>query len=102
MELRRVYCHGFHHTDRYGRPIYIERLGHVDVDAMFTVSNHDRLVRYYTRIYESLLKDKFDKCSQAHGHRVEQYISIFDLSGVTMKIMDKRIRHMLTVASKIT
>jgi len=54
-QFRLAYPHGFHQTDREGRPVYIERVGQIDVDALYETSSLDRMLRYYTRIYETTL-----------------------------------------------
>lgn len=36
-ELRKMYPHGYHKVDKQFRPIYIERVGHMDVDKVFKV-----------------------------------------------------------------
>lgn len=35
--VRQYYPQFFHKTDRWGRPVWIELLGHIDVDAMLKV-----------------------------------------------------------------
>ena len=96
------YPHGFHGTDREGRPIYFEKVGQIDVDRLFETSTTPRMLRYYTRIYETTLFDKCVVMSQKMGVRIHQYFTIMDLEGLTMKMADKRIKDQLTAAAKIT
>jgi hypothetical protein len=37
-QVKRVYPQFFHKTDRWGRPVWIELLGHIDVDKLLSVS----------------------------------------------------------------
>jgi hypothetical protein len=42
-----VYPHGYHKTDKKGRPIYIERQGMLNIDALFRITTEERLVQHY-------------------------------------------------------
>lgn len=46
-EIQEVYPHGYHKTDKQGRPIYIERLGLLNVPRTFEISSPERMVRHY-------------------------------------------------------
>jgi hypothetical protein len=35
--VRQHYPHFYHKTDKYGRPVYIELLGHCDIDQLLKV-----------------------------------------------------------------
>ena len=50
-----------------GRPIYIERIGRLDIEAIFKVTTEDRLIRYYVQSYEMLLHEIMPRCSIAAG-----------------------------------
>lgn len=39
-EVRKAYPHFYHKTDKWGRPVYIELLGHIDVDQLLKVSSY--------------------------------------------------------------
>nr|GMD94249.1 phosphatidylinositol/phosphatidylcholine transfer protein SFH11 [Ipomoea batatas] len=46
-EVKGVYPHGFHGVDRYGRPIYIDRVGMVDINKLLEgMSNFSKPARY--------------------------------------------------------
>ncbi|XP_048319425.2 phosphatidylinositol/phosphatidylcholine transfer protein SFH11 isoform X3 [Ziziphus jujuba] len=45
-EVKKCYPHGYHGVDRYGRPIYIERIGMVDLNALLQgLSNFSKFAR---------------------------------------------------------
>ena len=46
-EVQKVYPHGYHGTDKLGRPVYIERFGVLDVPALFRITTQERMVRHY-------------------------------------------------------
>ena len=43
FEVKRCYPHGYHKTDKYGRCIYIERIGALDITRLFEVTTAERM-----------------------------------------------------------
>jgi hypothetical protein len=41
-DVKLYYPHGFHKTDRLGRPIYIERIGAMNVTRLWEVTTWER------------------------------------------------------------
>jgi len=81
------YPHGYHKTDKLGRPIYIELIGDINPKELFQYTNEERLLKYYVKEYERLLKGIYPACSNVAGKRVEQSISILDMKNEAMKFM---------------
>ena len=90
-EVKLAYPHGFHRCDRFGRPVYIERVGQVDLDRLLTITTEDRLVRYYIREYERSIEERLPACARVCGRDIRQYTSIFDLKGVSMSMVTKKL-----------
>jgi len=91
-----LYKVGFFNTTKEGNPVYIDRLGALDVDQLYAVANHDRLMQYHIALYEDMLLNKLPACSRAKGSRVVQIFSILDLEGCsTRSILDSKIRSFL-------
>ena len=49
---REYYPHGYHKTDKKGRPIYIERIGKLNLENLYKHTTDERLIRYYAKGYE--------------------------------------------------
>jgi hypothetical protein len=49
-KVREFYPRIYHKTDRIGRPIYIERLGQVDITKLWQVTKHERMLKNH--VYE--------------------------------------------------
>lgn len=81
-KLRELYVHGYYHTDKRGRPIYIERTKEMKINECFLAYTEEELVSYHIQSYERLINVIFPACSKALGHRVEQTLTIMDLNGV--------------------
>ena len=45
--VKACYPHGYHQTDKDGRPIYIERIGMLKIDEVFKITTEERLLQYY-------------------------------------------------------
>ena len=95
--MKKFYPHSYHKTDKLGRPIYIELMGAVKIKELFNVTTKDRMMRYYIREYERLMKYRFNSCSKATGKLVEQGLSILDLTGVSMSILSGEVRLLLNI-----
>eukprot|EP00357_Protocruzia_adherens_P033659 CAMPEP_0115035046 /NCGR_PEP_ID=MMETSP0216-20121206/41144_1 /TAXON_ID=223996 /ORGANISM="Protocruzia adherens, Strain Boccale" /LENGTH=317 /DNA_ID=CAMNT_0002414309 /DNA_START=167 /DNA_END=1120 /DNA_ORIENTATION=- len=57
--VKENYPHGYHKTDKLGRPIYIERLGSMNIKKVFEITTKERMLKYYVREYERVLTHKF-------------------------------------------
>jgi hypothetical protein len=100
-DVKLYYPHGFHKTDRLGRPIYIERLGALNVDRLWEVTTYERMERYFVREYERLLHYRFAAASEAAGRRIENTLTILDLGGASTKLMSKKNYSLVQKISKI-
>jgi len=82
--VRVIYPHGYHGVDRIGRPIYIERIGILNVPKLFEV-----MIRHSQQEYEILMKLRYPACSEVFGKVIRNGVSIMDLTGGSMSMMNK-------------
>ncbi|CUA70373.1 Sec14 cytosolic factor [Rhizoctonia solani] len=72
----------YHKTDKDGRPVYVERLGKVDLKALGAITTQDRQLKNLVLEYERFLHERLPACSDAAGKPVETSCTILDLKGV--------------------
>ena len=69
-----------------GRPVYVERGGTVDVEAMFLLTNIERLVEYHTFTNEVQMVPLFNAASAAKGKPVTTLCAIVDMGGMSTRL----------------
>ena len=81
-EVKKSYPHGFHGVDKYGRPIYIERLGMVDLTAVLQITTVDRFLKHHVYEQEKTLHWRYPACSVAAKKHIASTTSILDMKDV--------------------
>ncbi len=82
--IKELYPHFHHKTDKLGRPVYIERLGQLQVDELLKVTTMDRMLLYHVKEWEILIDWKIPACSKKAGTNISQTLTILDMKGVVM------------------
>lgn len=82
--IKELYPHFHHKTDKMGRPVYIERLGQLQVDELLKVTTMDRMLLYHVKEWEILIDWKIPACSKKAGTNISQTLTILDMKGVVM------------------
>ena len=101
FEIKKVYPHGYHRTDKIGRPVYIERYNLTDVKALFKITTEDKMVKYYIKQYERQIKFIFPACSAVVKKPVEQSCTILDADGIGITSIFGPIKGFIKLASDI-
>lgn len=101
MEVKKIYPHGYHKTDKMGRPIYIELISKVDLTELFKHTSEDRMMKYYIKEYERLMGYRFPACSKVKGELVEQSLTILDMEGVGIGLLTGKTKEFIKIASDI-
>ncbi|KAF8554975.1 hypothetical protein OG21DRAFT_1496625 [Imleria badia] len=83
-EVDKYYPQYYHKMDKDGRPVYIQRLGKIDINALNAITTQDRQLRRFVLEYEKFLTERLPACSKAVGHPVETSCTIMDLAGVSV------------------
>lgn len=83
-----------------GRPIYIERLGKLDVGKLYALTTQERQLQHLVSEYEKFLRDRLPACSDASGHLVETSCTIMDLHNVGLSSF-YRVKDYVSAASAI-
>ena len=101
IEIKKLYPHGYHRTDKLGRPVYIELYDKTDVNGLFKVTTEDKMVKYYIKQYERQIKYIFPACSAIVQRPVEQSCTILDANGIGIFSLVGPIKGFVKLASDI-
>lgn len=96
----KYYPQFYHKTDKDGRPVYIERLGFLNIAELRKVTSQERQLQALVYEYEKFLRDRVPACSRAVGHHVETSCTILDLKNVGLKAF-WNVKDYVQEASKI-
>ncbi|KAL4778383.1 CRAL-TRIO domain-containing protein [Aspergillus varians] len=81
-EVFKYYPQYYHKTDKDGRPVYIEKLGNIDINALQKITTDERMLKALVTEYEKLADPRLPACSRKAGKLLETCCSIMDLKGV--------------------
>jgi hypothetical protein len=101
MELKKVYPHGYHKTDKLGRPIYIEIQSKIDLKKVFKVTSEERIIKFYIKEYERLLKYRLPACSTVANKIIEQSLTIIDVEGLGISLVTGEVKKFLKLAANV-
>lgn len=99
--VKRCYPHGFHGVDRFGRPLYIERVGSVDLSKLMQVTTIDRYVKYHISEQEKTISLRYPVCSLVAKKHIASTTAIFDVKGLGLNNFSKSAREMFAEIQKI-
>jgi hypothetical protein len=80
--LFKYYPQYYHKTDKDGRPIYIEKMGGINLTEMYKITTAERMLTNLAVEYEKLADDRLPAASRKAGHLLETCCTIMDLKGV--------------------
>ncbi|EAW09564.1 SEC14 family lipid-binding protein [Aspergillus clavatus NRRL 1] len=81
-QVFQYYPQYYHKTDKDGRPVYIEKLGKIDLNAMYKITTAERMLQNLVCEYEKLADPRLPACSRKAGKLLETCCTIMDLKGV--------------------
>lgn len=80
--VKKCYPQGFHGVDKFGRPLYIERIGMIDLTNLLNVTTIDRYIKYHISEQEKTLNLRYPACSLAAKRHIASVTTILDVEGV--------------------
>ncbi|KAJ7352570.1 CRAL-TRIO domain-containing protein [Mycena albidolilacea] len=99
-EVDKYYPQYYHKNDKDGRPVYIERLGQLDLKALYAATTQERQLKRFVLEYEKFISERLPACSAAAGHPVETSCTIMDLHNVSLSNF-YRVKDYVMQASRI-
>mmetsp|Transcript_10363 Transcript_10363/g.38221 ORF Transcript_10363/g.38221 Transcript_10363/m.38221 type:complete len:496 (-) Transcript_10363:681-2168(-) len=87
--------------DPLGRPVYVERVGEINLKKIIEVGTPERLARSHIQEYELLMKHRMPELSAQRGYTIDQTLSIFDLKGLKFSTFNKITRDFFKTVSKM-
>ena len=84
QQARLAYPRIYHKVDKLGRPVYIERIGKINLAQLNKVCSNEKMLKNHVYEYEKLVKYRMVACSLKAGRHHEQSVTILDLDGVAL------------------
>ncbi|WAQ97346.1 S14L1-like protein [Mya arenaria] len=82
--LTKYYTGGWHFSDKDGRPLYVLRLGLMDVKGLMKAVGEENLLKHVLWVNEEGLR-RASEATKARGHPVSACTCIVDLEGLSMR-----------------
>ncbi|KAF5839566.1 CRAL-TRIO domain-containing protein [Dunaliella salina] len=95
-----AYPQGYHKCDKLGRPVYIQLLGKVNVEAMKKVTNEQRMIKFHIQEYERCGRVILPVCSRLAGRNIDQTFGIMDVKGVGLSHFTGEVKRLLGLITK--
>ncbi|KAK0238856.1 CRAL-TRIO domain-containing protein [Armillaria nabsnona] len=83
-DVDKYYPQYYHKMDKDGRPLYIERLGYLNIKELYRITTQERQLQRLVYEYEKNYNERLPACSKACGHPVETSCTILDLWNVSL------------------
>jgi len=87
--VKAAYPHKYCGFDKEGRPVYVERVGVMDIESVMKDMSVDDLTRYHILHWEFVHRVLFPRGAMESGKNVDQLVTIADLSGLHAGLMNK-------------
>ncbi|CAH0692089.1 unnamed protein product [Spodoptera exigua] len=82
--VKQYFPGGWHHHDKDGRPLYILRLGQMDVKGLLKSIGEDGLLKLTLHVCEEGLK-LLEEATNSSEHAVQSWCLLVDLDGLNMR-----------------
>lgn len=99
--IRRHYTQCFLGFDKFGAPVYMERIGGLDVKGVLGVVNSEEFLRYHILHWEFIHRVLFPIASARAGRKITQVISIVDVSGLGRSHLQAAVFDILKNLAKV-
>jgi hypothetical protein len=101
MQVKRNHPHFYHKTDIFGRPVYYELLGDLNLPEVLKLCDIERLIRLHCLGWEKVRGEIFPCCSIAAGRDVYTCVTVLDLKGLKMTSFTKDTREYIAAIASI-
>jgi len=99
--IKKYYPHQFQGFDLQGRPIYIERLGKIDIKGLNKICSLDDFARYHVYHHEFLQRVLLPQASKLAGRQIRQFVTICDVGGIGVSHLGKPVMDLLGKVAEI-
>lgn len=89
--FRRAWPCGLHGVGKCGRPVYVERVGHLNMEVLDANFTLEKATEFHIQTMENLDRYK-DELSRKYGRLLYKHIAILDLDGVGMSMLGGKYR----------
>ncbi|KAL3640900.1 hypothetical protein CASFOL_015868 [Castilleja foliolosa] len=100
-EVQPYYPHGYHGVDKDGRPVYIEKLGMIDVDMLLQVTTLERFMKFQVQEFEKSVAIRFPACSAAANRHIDSSTTILDVKGLGLMSLTGPVLEFIRTLQKI-
>eukprot|EP00918_Siedleckia_nematoides_P066970 GHVU01145677.1.p1 GENE.GHVU01145677.1~~GHVU01145677.1.p1 ORF type:complete len:333 (-),score=73.29 GHVU01145677.1:675-1673(-) len=100
--LRRNYEHGYHGVDKQGRPIYIDRIGSVNVTTLLNEVTEQEVIDIWIQEYEHLVHVILPACAKQNSDSPAKTLTIVDMKNFNMRHVTGKTRKLLNRLTRIS